>query len=98
MQIVDLQQLKETCKIIQKKFDLSEILSYSMGMIDNKKIFSIADQILMNRIRDLEKKNAQLEEMLEGIMYRLEDLDGEEFKGWPLPEDRKPDVFVPISS
>ena len=67
-------------------------------MIDNKKIFSIADQILMDRVRDLEKKNAQLEEMLEGIMFRLEDLDGEEFKGWPLPEDHKPDVFVPISS
>lgn len=69
-----------------------------MGMIDNKKVFSIADQILMDRVRDLEKKNAQLEEMLEGIMYRLEDLDGEKFKGWPLPEDHKPDVFVPISS
>ncbi len=69
-----------------------------MGMIDNKKIFSIADQILMDRVRDLEKKNAQLEDMIEGIMYRLEDLDGEEFKGWPLPEDRKPDVFVPVSS
>lgn len=69
-----------------------------MGMIDNKKIFSIADQILMDRVRDLEKKNAQLEEMLEGIMFRLEDLDGEEFKGFPIPEDGKPDVFVPVSS
>ncbi len=77
---------------------MGKILSYGMGMIDNKKIFSIADQILMDRVRDLEKKNAQLEEMLEGIMFRLEDLDGEKFEGWPLPEDRKPDVFVPISS
>ena len=69
-----------------------------MGMVDNKKIFSIADQILMDRVRDLEKKNAQLEEMLEGIMYRLEDLDGKEFKGFPMPENGKPDVFVPINS
>ena len=52
----------------------------------------------MDRVRDLEKKNAQLEEMLEGIMFRLEDLDGEEFKGFPIPEDGKPDVFVPVSS
>ena len=68
-----------------------------MGMIENK-IYTHTSQLLLNRIVDLEKKNAQLEEMLEGIMFRLEDLDGEEFKGWPLPEDHKPDVFVPISS
>ena len=66
-------------------------------MIENK-IYTHTSQLLLSRIVDLEKKNAQLEEMLEGIMYRLEDLDGEEFKGWPLPEDRKPDVFVPVSS
>ena len=68
-----------------------------MGMIENK-IYTHTSQLLLSRIVDLEKKNAQLEEMLEGIMFRLEDLDGEEFKGWPLPEDHKPDVFVPISS
>jgi hypothetical protein len=66
-------------------------------MIENK-IYTHTSQLLLSRIVDLEKKNAQLEEMLEGIMFRLEDLDGEEFKGWPLPEDRKPDVFVPLSS
>ena len=68
-----------------------------MGMTENK-IYTHMDQLLLDRIVDLEKKNAQLEDMIEGIMLRLEDLDGEEFKGWPLPEDRKPDVFVPISS
>lgn len=66
-------------------------------MIKNK-VYSPMDQILLDRIVDLEKKNAQLEEMLEGIMFRLEDLDGEEFKGFPIPEDGKPDVFVPVSS
>lgn len=66
-------------------------------MIENK-IYTHTSQLLLSRIVDLEKKNAQLEEMLEGIMFRLEDLDGEEFKGWPLPEDHKPDVFVPVSS
>lgn len=67
-----------------------------MGMDD--KVYSHMDQILLSRIVDLEKKNAQLEEMIEGIMYRLEDLDGEEFKGFPMPENGKPDVFVPINS
>ena len=56
------------------------------------------DQLLLDRIVDLEKKNAQLEDMIEGIMLRLEDLDGEEFEGWPMPENSKPDVFVPVSS
>ena len=56
------------------------------------------DQLLLDRIVDLEKKNAQLEDMIESIMLRLEDLDGQEFEGWPMPEDRKPDVFVPVSS
>ena len=68
-----------------------------MGMIDNK-IHTYMDQLLLDRIVDLEKKNAQLEDMIEGIMLRLEDLDGEEFEGRPMPEDHKPDVFVPISS
>ena len=68
-----------------------------MGMIDNK-IHTYMDQLLLDRIVDLEKKNAQLEDMIEGFMLRLEDLDGEEFEGWPMPEDHKPDVFVPISS
>ena len=68
-----------------------------MGMIENK-IYTHTSQLLLSRIVDLEKKNAQLEDMIEGIMYRLEDLDGEKFKGWPLPKDHKPDVFVPISS
>lgn len=66
-------------------------------MIDNK-IYTHMDQLLLDRIVDLEKKNAQLEDMIEGIMLRLEDLDGQEFEGWPMPEDRKPDVFVPVSS
>ena len=66
-------------------------------MIDNK-IYTHMDQLLLDRIIDLEKKNAQLEDMIEGIMLRLEDLDGQEFEGWPMPEDRKPDVFVPVSS
>ncbi len=66
-------------------------------MLDNK-IYTHMDQLLLDRIVDLEKKNAQLEDMIEGIMLRLEDLDGQEFEGWPMPEDRKPDVFVPVSS
>ena len=68
-----------------------------MGMTENK-IYTHMDQLLLDRIVDLEKKNAQLENMIEGIMLRLEDLDGQEFEGWPSSEDRKPDVFVPISS
>ena len=66
-------------------------------MIDSK-IRTYIDQLLLDRIVDLEKKNAQLEDMIEGIMLRLEDLDGEEFEGWPMPENSKPDVFVPVSS
>lgn len=66
-------------------------------MIENK-IYTHTTQLLLSRIVDLEKKNAQLEDMIEGIMLRLEDLDGEEFEGWPMPENSKPDVFVPISS
>ena len=56
------------------------------------------DQLLLDRIVDLEKKNAQLEDMIEGIMLRLEDLDGREFEGRPIPEDRRHDVFVRVSS
>ena len=54
-------------------------------------VLTHTDQLLLDRIAKLETRNAQLEDMVERLALRLEDLDGQEFKGWP-DEDVKQKV------
>lgn len=56
------------------------------------------DQLLLDRIVELEAKNAQLENIIESLALRLEDLDGQEFKGWPQEdvEQDHEDEFVDL--
>ena len=57
------------------------------------KVLTHTDQLLFDKIAKLEARNAQLEDMVESLALRLEDLDGQEFKGWP-EEDVKQKVDV----
>ena len=56
------------------------------------------DQLLLDRIVELEAKNAQLENIVESLALRLEDLDGQEFEGWPQKdvEQDHEDEFVDL--
>ena len=40
-------------------------------------------QLLLDRIVELEKRNAQLEDMLDKAVDRLDDLDGRGLNDWP---------------
>ena len=55
-------------------------------------------QLLLDRIVELEKRNAQLENMLDKAVDRLDDLDGRGLNDWPRPEQVEQDEFVDLEA
>ena len=55
-------------------------------------------QLLLDRIVELEKRNAQLEDMLDKAVDRLDDLDGRGLNDWPRPEQVEQDEFVDLEA
>ncbi len=55
-------------------------------------------QLLLDRIVELEKRNAQLENMLDKVVDRVDDLDGRGIYGWPRPEQVEQDEFVDLEA
>lgn len=55
-------------------------------------------QLLLDRIVELEKRNATIENILDKVVDRLDDLDGRGIYGWPRPQQVEQDEFVDLEA
>jgi len=55
-------------------------------------------QLLLDRIVELEKRNATIENILDKVVDRLDDLDGRGIYGWARPQQVEQDEFVDLEA
>ena len=55
-------------------------------------------QLLLDRIVELEKRNALIENMLDKVVDRLDDLDNRGIYGWPRPQQVEQDEFIDLEA